>query len=294
MIRASGLYGRAIVDLDTADRVGYVDEIIVDPYGPCIAGFVVTAGRSVLGSRKHSIIPSEAIYAIGRDVLTMRSGGRPPDETVYLSSLPRLSDLTGRKLISFGGKFLGTVEDALIDERDGRIIGYPLDGGSFSSGLERMFSLGLRPERNEYVRANADLRVGARLIVVPDDAVASMDEEELPALTEGTHAAVEQDDLTPLAATSEREAAPERKAPAPRHHRMAIPFAEAEHEGLLTPHHDGLVITSEEPSPTDDHEEALDDDLVATSQIRATTITGRSRRSRTDRLDSTEHEAAAG
>ena len=186
MIRASGLYGRALIDLDSADRVGYIDEIIVDTYGPCIAGFVVSSGRSVLGSRKHSIVPAEAIYAIGPDALTMRSGGRTPDDAVYLNSLPRLSELTGRKMISFGGKFLGTVEDALIDEHDGRIIGYPLDGVGLPSGLERLFSLGLKPERSEYVRANADLRVGARLIVVPDDAVASMNDVETPALPEGT------------------------------------------------------------------------------------------------------------
>src|SRR4051794_11821443 len=102
MIRASGLYGRALVDLDTADRLGYVDEIIVDPYGPCIAGFVVARGRSVLGSRKHTIIPAEAIYAIGPDALTIRNAGRAAEEAVYLNSLPRLSELTGRKMVSFG------------------------------------------------------------------------------------------------------------------------------------------------------------------------------------------------
>src|SRR5918911_5109237 len=186
MIRASGLYGRALVDLDTAERIGYVDEMIVDPYGPCIAGFVVSKGRSVLGSRKQTIVAAEAVHAIGPDALTVRSAGRPPDETVYLGSLPRLSELTGRKMVSFGGKYLGTVEDALIDERDGRIIGYPLEGGTVTSGLERLFSLGLKLDRSEYVRADADLRVGARLIVVPDDAIASIDDAETPALPEGT------------------------------------------------------------------------------------------------------------
>jgi len=32
MIRASELYGRVLVDLDTAENVGNVDEIIVDIY----------------------------------------------------------------------------------------------------------------------------------------------------------------------------------------------------------------------------------------------------------------------
>src|SRR4051794_37004190 len=75
MIRASGLYGRAIIDLDTAERVGSVDEVIVDPYGPGIAGFVVTCDRSLIGARKRIIVPMEAIHAIGPDALTLRSVG---------------------------------------------------------------------------------------------------------------------------------------------------------------------------------------------------------------------------
>ena len=77
MIRASGLYGRAVIDLDTAERVGEVDEIIVDPYGPGIAGYVVSCERSLFGSKKRIIIPIEAFHAIGPDALTMRSVGAP-------------------------------------------------------------------------------------------------------------------------------------------------------------------------------------------------------------------------
>ena len=96
MIRASGLYGRAVIDLDTAERIGEVDEIIVDPYGPGIAGYVVACERSLFGSRKRIIIPIEAFHAIGPDALTMRSAGAPGYHTAHLDSLPRLSELTGR------------------------------------------------------------------------------------------------------------------------------------------------------------------------------------------------------
>jgi uncharacterized protein YrrD len=284
MIRASGLYGRALIDLDTADRIGYVDEIIVDPYGPCIAGFVVSKGRSVLGSRKSTIVAAEAIYAIGPDALTMRSTGRPPDETVYLGSLPRLSELAGRKMVSFGGKFLGTVEDALIDEHDGRIIGYPLDGTPFTSGLERLFSLGLKSEHPEYVRANADLRVGARLIVVPDDAVATMEDEDQPALPAATH-----EDALPTVPAPPTHGS-ERKTPTTRHKRMAVPFAEVATDAraagasavdtsiddLHRPFDDQAPIAPFDDTYTPvDEDRATDDDLVTTSQIPASAVRGR-------------------
>ena len=41
-----------------------------------------------------------------------------------LEDLPRVSDLTGRKVVSDQGRLLGTVDDVLIDENDGRIVGY--------------------------------------------------------------------------------------------------------------------------------------------------------------------------
>jgi sporulation protein YlmC with PRC-barrel domain len=178
MIRASGLYGRAVIDLDTAERVGEIDDIIVDPYGPGVAGYVVACDRSFFGSRKRIIIPIDAFHAIGPDALTMRSVGTPEYHTAHLDALPRLSELTGRRMVSFGGRLLGTVEDALVSERDGRIIGYPLERPGPGSWFDSVFGLGWKSERPDYVRADAALRIGARLIVVPDDAIASGDDLE--------------------------------------------------------------------------------------------------------------------
>jgi sporulation protein YlmC with PRC-barrel domain len=187
MIRASGLYGRAVIDLDTAERVGEIEEIIVDPYGPGIAGYVVSCDRSMFGSRKRIIVPIDAVHAIGPDAVTMRSVGAPDYHTAHLDALPRLSELTGRRMVSFGGRFLGAVEDALISERDGRIIGYPLERPGPGSWLESVFGLGWRAERPDYVRADAALRIGARLIVVPDDAIAAGSDLEEAAIEDLAH-----------------------------------------------------------------------------------------------------------
>ncbi len=129
---------------------------------------------------------STSVHAIGPDALTVRRASTTPDLSAHLDSLPRLSELTGRKMVSHGGRLLGAIEDALVDERDSRIIGYPLDGSAVAAGLERLFALGLRTDRLEYVRADADLRVGTKLVVVPDDAIAAVDEDQQPALPEGS------------------------------------------------------------------------------------------------------------
>jgi hypothetical protein len=91
-------------------------------------------------------------------------------------------------MVSFGGRLLGALEDALVDERDGRIIGYPLERTGPGTWIEALFGMGLRSERSDYVRADAALRIGARLIVVPDEAIASVgDLQETPP---ETHSAI--------------------------------------------------------------------------------------------------------
>jgi len=180
MIRASELYGRPVVDLDTAEKVGTIDEIIVDTDAPSVAGYVIAEGGSLFGRGKRSLIASEVVHAIGPDAITIQKKSSYDIGHAYLDSLPRLSELSGRRMISRGGRLLGIVEEALIDERSGRIIGYPLDSTRVAPGLERVFGLAATSSQIRYVRADADLRLGSRIVVVPDDAVATYDDAPLP------------------------------------------------------------------------------------------------------------------
>jgi sporulation protein YlmC with PRC-barrel domain len=138
------------------------------------------------------------------------------DAISHLDTLPRLSELTGRKMVSYGGRLLGTIEDALIDERDGRIVGYPLDANGLTTSLDRLFTLGLGGGRLEYVRADADLRVGAKLVVVPDEAIVTIEEERLPALPEDAVAVPE------VAPHTDSRGEPKRRQTSSRRSAMAV------------------------------------------------------------------------
>ncbi|HUE75515.1 MAG TPA: PRC-barrel domain-containing protein [Chloroflexota bacterium] len=169
MKRSSELRGLAVVDLDAAEKVGTIDEVILDPESARVAGLVATSGHGLLGGGKQTLIPASSVFAIGTDALTVRSMGELAD-TSDLASFPRLSQFTNRKMVTFGGTLVGTVSDVLIDLESGRIIGYAFEEHSGKSGIEGIF--GGRSERPlGYVRANANLRVGQDLITVPDDAV---------------------------------------------------------------------------------------------------------------------------
>jgi hypothetical protein len=77
----------------------------------------------------------------------------------------------GRKVVGQSGKMFGHISDILVEPADGRILGYAMEDNPLS-GLENILT-GSRPKTKEFLRADADLRVGPDLVVVPDDAVVS-------------------------------------------------------------------------------------------------------------------------
>jgi uncharacterized protein YrrD len=168
MIKGSQLIGRAVIDMEAAERLGKIKEIIVQRDGERVAGFIVVHGETIVGTGgKRRMIPASAVYSIGPDAMTVR--GSSMQELAELDNLPRMSDIIGHKMITQSGRLLGMIDDMLINRADGTIVGFVV-GEGVRSKLENMFN----PQRSRihgYVRADADLHVGKELIVVPDNAL---------------------------------------------------------------------------------------------------------------------------
>jgi uncharacterized protein YrrD len=189
MIKGSQLVGRAVIDMEAAERLGKIKEIIVQRDGERVAGFVVAHGETIVATGgKRRMIPASAVYSIGPDAVTVR--GSSMQELAELDNLPRMSDIIGHKMITQSGRLLGVIDDMLINRADGTIVGFVV-GEGVRSKLENIF----KPQRSRvhgYVRADSDLHVGKELIVVPDDA-----------LIEGEPSAHEHDRETATAKTDE-------------------------------------------------------------------------------------------
>jgi sporulation protein YlmC with PRC-barrel domain len=172
MIRATELAGRAVIDIDAAERLGTIDKLILDPDGRRVAGFVISRGSGFPGNKAQTIIPAAAIHAIGPDAVTVHQKGVAGSNTEELEKLPRGSDVIGRKIVSEDGRFLGKVSDVLIDRETGSIIGYLLSEHTPSKKLEEMLGDGRKKRRDlAYLPADANLRTGRDLIVASEDAV---------------------------------------------------------------------------------------------------------------------------
>ena len=191
MIKGSQLVGRAVIDMEAAERLGKIKEIIVQHDGERVAGFVVVHGETMVGTGgKRRMIPASAVHSIGPDAMTVR--GSSMQELAELDNLPRMSDIIGHKMITQSGRLLGVIDDMLINRADGTIVGFVV-GEGVRNKLESIFN----PQRSRihgYVRADSDLHVGKELIVVPDDA-----------LIEGEPGTHERDRETATAKTNEAD-----------------------------------------------------------------------------------------
>ena len=169
MLRLGELIGRAVVDMDAAEKVGEIDEIVFDPDQCMVAGLVVVHGKSFLGGGTYRVIPATLVHSAGADAVTV-SSSRLTASVDEMAGLPRRRDVIGRKVVGQSGDLFGRIEDVLIDPADGRIIGYELGEPSALGGLENLFG-DSKARHRRYVRAEADLRVGSEIVVVPDEAV---------------------------------------------------------------------------------------------------------------------------
>jgi uncharacterized protein YrrD len=170
MIRATRLRDLPIVDLESAVKIGRVHELILDPGRRRVAAVVVRRGRALFGGGGDWTVPGSAVVSVGADALTIRSFGHSHERGLELATYPTLASLMSRKVLSRRGKLLGAVADVLLDERTGAIVGYALDVRTGGRGL---FGLARRGGDYwpDYVKAEADLRVGRHIIVAPDHAL---------------------------------------------------------------------------------------------------------------------------
>jgi uncharacterized protein YrrD len=168
MIQAKELRGRTVVDVDSAAKLGQVDDLALDPVARRVAGIVVSRGAALLGGRDSLTIPAPAINAFGDDAVTVY--GANTVGGADFTSLPRLSKLLGRTVISEAGRKLGAVGDVLFEPEDGRIVGYVLDTPHQAGGFVESLFGARGGNQASYVRADANVHVGEDVVVVRDDA----------------------------------------------------------------------------------------------------------------------------
>lgn len=134
MAKASEVIGRPVMVREGGKEVGKIKDLVVDPSGRQVLGFVVAEG--LLSGTK--VASWAALQAIGPDSVVLNAAGsivkaaQAPD---IKSVLDKGTSIRGLKLQTTAGKELGKVEDFEFDSQTGAVQGYELSGGLFSDAL---------------------------------------------------------------------------------------------------------------------------------------------------------------
>ena len=177
MLKGKDLHRRSVVDVDSAEKLGHVDDLVLDPARGRVAALLISRGPALGSPGPPTVIPASSVQAIGPDALTVRRAEGAGTQEGMLESLPRWSKLTGRKVVSEGGKLLGSIDDVLLADDGSRILGYTLQEHGPAGGLDALLG-GVRERHPRRLRAEADLRASEDLVVVPDEALEPGEEPE--------------------------------------------------------------------------------------------------------------------
>lgn len=135
MRKVSDLNGTAVIDIQDGEKLGHIDEVVISPDDLRLLGFVVKSGGML--DQKEWVVEADDVRSIGADAVTVdrRDAAHTSDASSDAFREARSGNrrLNGKKVVTDGGKLLGTVSDVLMDESTKRITGLQIGGGILQS-----------------------------------------------------------------------------------------------------------------------------------------------------------------
>lgn len=153
-MNANAIKGMTVVSIADGDRLGVVDEVLIDTGSRRIGALRITADGH------QALIPFDQLRSIGSDAVMVATNqvaqwvGAPNE----LGALATLGDLGKSKVVDEAGTFLGVVHDVEVDPQDGRITQLQVHKGGI---------LGMGGE-TATVTAEDIITIGADLLTVRD------------------------------------------------------------------------------------------------------------------------------
>lgn len=123
-MKASDLKGRAVVTLSDAAKVGQIDDILFDADLRRVLGIRIK--RGTFG--KTEAVTRTNVSAVGVDAVTLPSPDVINDEGrhVELQGASSLAQAQRTKVVTEGGRLLGTIGELTLDDEAQTVVAYTL------------------------------------------------------------------------------------------------------------------------------------------------------------------------
>ena len=117
----SQLRGHPLIDIAAGKTIGTVDDVLLDEHRRAIQAFLTKGGLF----HKASLVP--AVRAtIGADAVTFQPGALSGQDTSWLDTLPKASQIIGMRVLTNTGQLLGTVDNLRIERESASLIALEL------------------------------------------------------------------------------------------------------------------------------------------------------------------------
>jgi len=147
--------GRAVVAIASGEKVGEVDDVVIDGQERRVAAFNISEGGFL---RKHHVyLAYDGVSSIGEDAVMVQA-----DDVFRQSYGDRadgyftLESLTKVRVVTESGTYLGDVASAYFEPTDGRLTEIEVGTGGFFRS-------------NTLIDAGSLTSVGSDIFIVPDN-----------------------------------------------------------------------------------------------------------------------------
>ena len=138
VIQYSQLINRRIIDRGTAEEVGRLDELWLNPQSHHVVGFSSKSGGVLgLGVKRHSFT-WEQLYSIGADsiLVNINAEVEEPEKSPEISH-----PIIGHEVLTDSGNTAGELRDYIIATQTGAVVGYLYKSSGWRGAVEGTYLL---------------------------------------------------------------------------------------------------------------------------------------------------------
>jgi len=127
------LIGKPVITLDSGTEIGQTHDVVYNPREGRLIGFTLLQGAGLFSRGDTYWLPAEDIHALGEDAVTIQNADHimrvEGDVNDYAAQAG--DHVLGKRLMTEDGKFLGAIDDVLIERTSKNVTAYEVSGGVF-------------------------------------------------------------------------------------------------------------------------------------------------------------------
>jgi uncharacterized protein YrrD len=169
------LKGIAVVSIARGEKVGAVDDVVIDTQERRIGALRIGSGGLLRKDRHY--VPFEAVRSIGTDaVMIDDEAALQQSYATRTSGYHSLDNISGLRVVTDGGTYLGNIATIHFNESDGNLTDFEIG----QSGIGGLFG------SSKIVGASTIISIGHDIMIVPDHLFGSANDAE--ATSDSSHA----------------------------------------------------------------------------------------------------------